>query len=47
MLRICDKNWKFLNSFVSTIGIDYKLFNFFSNNKKIECQIWDMAGIND
>ena len=34
----------FTSSFISTIGIDFKIKNIIHNDKKIKLQIWDTAG---
>eukprot|EP00689_Sawyeria_marylandensis_P002480 EC823893.1.p1 GENE.EC823893.1~~EC823893.1.p1 ORF type:complete len:218 (+),score=91.23 EC823893.1:24-677(+) len=44
LLRFCDPNYKFSNTFVSTIGIDFRLKTVEVNNQKINLQIWDTAG---
>ena len=35
---------KFIESFLPTIGVDFKIKTLFLNNKNIKMQIWDTAG---
>lgn len=42
LLRFCDNN--FLNSHLTTIGIDFKTKTLQIDNKTIRLQIWDTAG---
>ncbi len=42
LLRYCDNH--FSPTFITTIGIDFKIKNIDVNNKKIKMQIWDTAG---
>ena len=42
MMRFADDS--FSNSFITTIGIDFKIKTITLNNKKIKLQIWDTAG---
>ena len=42
MMRFADDS--FSSSFITTIGIDFKIKTITLNNKKIKLQIWDTAG---
>ena len=42
LLRFCDDS--FTPSFITTIGIDYKIRNVEMDGKRIKMQIWDTAG---
>lgn len=42
LLRFCDD--EFTPSFISTIGIDFKIRNIKVNGKDVRLQIWDTAG---
>jgi Ras-related protein Rab-8A len=42
LLRFCDDS--FTPSFITTIGIDYKIRTVEVNGKRIKLQIWDTAG---
>ena len=42
LIRFCDDN--FMNSHLSTIGIDFKTKNMILDDKKLRLQIWDTAG---
>jgi len=42
LLRYCDNH--FSQTFITTIGIDFKIKMIDLNNKKIKMQIWDTAG---
>ena len=40
--RYCDNQFK--NSYVATIGVDFKIKKMVANDTKIRMQIWDTAG---
>lgn len=40
--RFCDNQFK--NSYVATIGVDFKMKKLVANGIKIRMQIWDTAG---
>lgn len=40
--RFCDNQFK--NSYVATIGVDFKIKKMMVNDTKIRMQIWDTAG---
>ncbi|BFY99749.1 hypothetical protein BsWGS_02789 [Bradybaena similaris] len=42
LFRYADNS--FTDSFVSTVGIDFKVKSILRNNRKIKLQIWDTAG---
>merc|ERR1711939_287588 len=42
LLRFCDDAWT--PSFITTIGIDFKIRTIELDGKKIKLQIWDTAG---
>uniref|UniRef100_A0A671VSP5 small monomeric GTPase n=1 Tax=Sparus aurata TaxID=8175 RepID=A0A671VSP5_SPAAU len=42
LFRYADDS--FSNSFVSTVGIDFKVKTVYRNDKRIKLQIWDTAG---
>lgn len=42
LLRFCDDSWT--PSFITTIGIDFKIRTIDLDGKKIKLQIWDTAG---
>lgn len=42
LLRFCDDAWT--PSFITTIGIDFKIRTIDLDGKKIKLQIWDTAG---
>jgi Ras-related protein Rab-8A len=42
LLRFCDDS--FTPSFITTIGIDYKIRSVELDGKRIKLQIWDTAG---
>ncbi|KAG1775011.1 rab-type small GTP-binding protein, partial [Suillus placidus] len=42
LLRFCDNEWT--PSFISTIGIDFKICTIKLDGKRIKLQIWDTAG---
>ena len=42
ILRYVDQTWS--DSFVPTIGVDFKVKSLVIDNKKIKMQIWDTAG---
>lgn len=42
MLRFCDDS--FTPSFITTIGIDYKIRSMDMDGKRVKMQIWDTAG---
>lgn len=42
LLRFCDNAYS--ESFVATIGVDFKITTLRANNKTIKLQIWDTAG---
>jgi len=42
MMRFCDE--KFSPSFISTIGVDFKVKTVDIDGKKIKIQVWDSAG---
>jgi Ras-related protein Rab-1A len=42
MLRLVDDT--FINSYISTIGVDFKIHTILHNNKIIKLQLWDTAG---
>ena len=42
MHRFVDEN--FHDTFIPTIGVDFKIKTFYENSKKIKMQIWDTAG---
>ena len=42
LLRYSDD--KFTTSFITTIGIDFKIKTIRLDNKKVKMQIWDTAG---
>jgi small GTP-binding protein len=42
LMRYCDDN--FSQSFVATVGIDFKVKNMYRQDKRIKLQIWDTAG---
>merc|ERR1712228_750678 len=42
LLRFADD--KYSNSYVSTIGVDFKIKTFDLDNKVVKLQIWDTAG---
>ena len=42
LLRFCDDT--FTESYISTIGIDFKIRTFDINDKKIKLQMWDAEG---
>lgn len=40
--RFCENNFK--DTYVATIGVDFKIKSLPINDKKIKMQIWDTAG---
>lgn len=42
LLRFADDT--FSESYISTIGVDFKIRTLTINNKQVKCQIWDSAG---
>uniref|UniRef100_A0A4W5KK21 small monomeric GTPase n=1 Tax=Hucho hucho TaxID=62062 RepID=A0A4W5KK21_9TELE len=42
LFRYADDS--FSNSFVSTVGIDFKVKTVYRNDKRVKLQIWDTAG---
>ena len=42
LIKLCDN--KFRESYLATIGIDFKIRTFAVDNKKVKLQIWDTAG---
>eukprot|EP01122_Echinamoeba_exundans_P013139 TRINITY_DN5682_c0_g1_i1.p2 TRINITY_DN5682_c0_g1~~TRINITY_DN5682_c0_g1_i1.p2 ORF type:complete len:110 (-),score=14.26 TRINITY_DN5682_c0_g1_i1:439-768(-) len=42
MLRFADDTFK--GSFISTVGIDFKMKTMIVDGKKVKIQIWDTAG---
>lgn len=40
--RFCENQFK--DSYVATIGVDFKIKSLIVNEKKIKMQIWDTAG---
>lgn len=40
--RFCDNNYT--NSYVSTIGVDFKVKCIIIDDRKVKFQIWDTAG---
>ena len=42
LLRLCDNI--FTESYLTTIGVDFKIRTFAVDNKKVKLQIWDTAG---
>jgi len=42
ILRFCDNAYS--DSFVSTIGVDFKMKNIQINNQNVKVQLWDTAG---